>query len=127
MKAIKLQHIDAMLASSKVEEHIFHGKEFHVCYRLPSGFTVTGVATVADPANFKIVTARAVARKNAEDKLLELEAYRAAAEDYRSIVLDAVRTRIARGKATASGDDDLDEPLPERTCSIDGEPCGSCE
>jgi hypothetical protein len=41
------------------------------------------------------------------------------------VVRDDVTTDWMR-KRDGAEDDDLDEPLPERTCSIDGESCESC-
>ncbi len=114
---ITQDHIKRMLDGAKVEEHVFHGnKELNVSYQLDNGFTITERAAVVDPANFDLATGRRIARKRAEDQLWLLEGYRLQCDLYRERIL-----------TTPSDDEELDEPLGERTCSIDGEVCESCQ
>lgn len=69
--------IDALLDSAETEECIFHGKELLVSYKLTErgGFTVSGRGACVDPANFDLDIGRRVARKDASNKLWQLEGY----------------------------------------------------
>ena len=73
-RVIKKQ-IDELLNASEVQEHIFHGKELNVSYKLPCGFTVTGRGACVDPVNFDLEIGRRVAREDAENQLWQLEGY----------------------------------------------------
>ena len=118
--SITHQHIKAMLDAAAVEEHIFHGnKELNVSYKLSNGFTITGRSAVIDPVNFDISVGRRNARHHAEEQLWLLEGYRLQCDLHRERVLLAPMSSIEE-------DMDMDEPLPARTCNIDGEPCESC-
>lgn len=57
--------------------HVFPGTTVTVCLlRLANGFTVTGESACADPANFDDAVGRAIARRNARDKIWSLLGFR---------------------------------------------------
>lgn len=118
--SITADHIKRMLDSAHVEEHVFHGnKELNVSYKLDSGFTITGRAAVVNPDNFDLLIGRRIARQRAEEQLWLLEGYR--------LQCDLYREQVLLSNCTPTIDDDMNEPLGERTCSVDGEACESCE
>lgn len=69
------EHINALLNSAEIQEHVFWEKELVVSYKLPSGFTVTGRAACVDPANFSFEIGRSIAREDVENQLWKLEGY----------------------------------------------------
>jgi hypothetical protein len=74
---VKLEELKALLANADIEEHVFHGKEVVVSYRLRDrgGFTVTGRGACVDVNNFSIVIGRTVAYEDALNQLWLLEGY----------------------------------------------------
>ena len=75
-KSITQSNIYALLDAAQIEEHTFHGTEFLISYRLPSGFTVTGRAVCLDETTFDLEEGRKIARDNAAQELWQLESYR---------------------------------------------------
>lgn len=75
LNSVTKEHIDRLLDASETQEHVFWGKELIVSYRLPNGFTIAGRAACVDPTNFDLEKGRAIARKDAERQLWELEGY----------------------------------------------------
>lgn len=71
---IEPEDIEAQIV--KEEFHRFEGTTVTVCaLTLKNGFTVTASSACADAANFKEETGRAIARKNAKEKIWDLEGY----------------------------------------------------
>lgn len=68
--------IKALLDEAETQEHIFHGKELIVSYKLKCGFTVSGRGACVDPSNFDLEIGRKVAREDAENQMWKLEGYR---------------------------------------------------
>lgn len=67
-------HIDAMIVGE--EFHLFPSSKKTICQlTLLNGFTVTGEAGVVSPENFDPEIGRDVARKNAREKIWQLEGY----------------------------------------------------
>ena len=56
--------------------HVFDGATVTVCLlKLRNGFTVTGESACASPENFDAAVGRAIAKRNARDKIWALEGY----------------------------------------------------
>lgn len=67
-------HIDAMIVGE--EFHLFETSKKTICQlTLVNGFTVTGEAGVVSPENFNAEIGRDVAKKNAREKIWQLEGY----------------------------------------------------
>lgn len=75
MNTVTQERINQLLDSAETQEHVFWSKELIVSYRLSSGFTISGRAACVDPANFDLDKGRAIARKDAEQQLWQLEGY----------------------------------------------------
>jgi hypothetical protein len=69
------EHIEALLNTAEVQEHVFWNKELVVSYKFPSGFTISGRAACVDPANFNLELGRKIAREKVESELWQLEGY----------------------------------------------------
>lgn len=66
--------IDATIVSE--DYYRFHATMLIVCcLTLRNGFTVTGKSACASPENFDPEIGRGIARRNARDKIWELEGY----------------------------------------------------
>ena len=66
--------IDATIADEAY--HVFPGTTLTVCcLTLRNGFQVTGESACASPENFDEALGRAIARRNARDKIWSLEGY----------------------------------------------------
>lgn len=66
--------IDAAIAGESY--HVFDGSQLTVCcLTLRNGFTVTGESACASPENFDAELGRKIARKNAREKIWQLEGY----------------------------------------------------
>lgn len=66
--------IDATIVAEQY--HVFPGSTLTVCcLTLRNGFTVTGESAAASPENFNEEVGRAIARRNARDKIWSLEGY----------------------------------------------------
>jgi len=74
---VTLEQINALLDNAIAEESVLHSKDTVVSFMMPDrgNFTVTGRASVVDPANFDINKGREVARQRAADQLWQLEGY----------------------------------------------------
>lgn len=72
---VSKEHVESLLDSADIQEHVFWGKELVVSYRLPNGFTVLGRGACVDPINFDHEIGRQVARKHAESQLWGFEGY----------------------------------------------------
>jgi Phage protein (N4 Gp49/phage Sf6 gene 66) family len=67
-------HIDATIVGE--EFHLFETSKKTICQlTLRNGFTVIGEAGVVSPENFNAEIGRDVARKNAREKIWQLEGY----------------------------------------------------
>mgnify|MGYP000712305650 CR=1 FL=1 len=76
--------IDATIAGEAY--HVFPGTTLTICcLTLRNGFQVTGESACASPENFDEALGRAIARRNARDKIWSLEGY-------------ALRERLAAAK-----------------------------
>lgn len=68
------EHIDSVIASEQY--HVFEDTTVTVCLlKLRNGFTVTGESACASPENFDPAVGRAIAKRNARDKIWALEGY----------------------------------------------------
>ena len=66
--------IDATIAGEAY--HVFPGTTLTICcLTLRNGFQVTGESACASPENFDEALGRAIARRNARDKIWSLEGY----------------------------------------------------
>jgi hypothetical protein len=81
------ERIDSTIVAEQY--HIFPGTTVTVCcLTLRNGFTVTGESACASPENFDEAVGRAIAKRNARDKIWALEGY-------------LLRAAIASGQFTA--------------------------
>lgn len=71
---VTLAHIESRIA--KAEFHRLTGTLTVCVLTLANGFTVTGESACASPENFNEEIGRDVARKNAREKIWQLEGYR---------------------------------------------------
>lgn len=84
--------IDACIVSEAY--HVFPGTTLTVCcLTLRNGFNVTGTSAAASPANFDPAIGEQIARRNARERIWELEGY-------------LLRERLAQREAEARGQDD---------------------
>ena len=68
------EHIDACIRD--VAFHVFPGTTLTVCaLTLRNGFVVTGTSAAASPENFDPTIGRDIARRNARERIWELEGY----------------------------------------------------
>lgn len=68
------EHIDACITAEAF--HVFPGTTLTVCaLTLRNGFVVTGTSAAASPANFDPVIGQDIARRNARERIWELEGY----------------------------------------------------
>lgn len=66
--------IDAAIANEQY--HVFAGSQLTVCcLTLKNGFTVTGESACASTENFDAEIGQSIARKNAREKIWQLEGY----------------------------------------------------
>lgn len=72
---VTIDQINSILDNAETQETVFWDREVVVSYKLYNGFTIIGRGACVDPANFNIDIGRQVARKQAENKLWELEGY----------------------------------------------------
>lgn len=72
---VTVEQIEKLINEAETQEAIFWDKELVVSYRLKSGFTVLGRAACVDPANFDLELGRVLAKKDAKEKLWQLEGY----------------------------------------------------
>ena len=76
LKAPRLtpEHIDACIKAEAF--HVFPGTTLTVCaLTLRNGFVVTGTSAAASPANFDPAIGQDIARRNARERIWELEGY----------------------------------------------------
>lgn len=67
-------HIDACISAEAF--HVFPGTTLTVCALTPrNGFIVTGTSAAASPQNFDEAIGRDIARRNARERIWELEGY----------------------------------------------------
>ncbi len=72
---LKPESIDAQIVAE--DYHVFPGTTLTVCcLTLRNGFQVSGTSAAASPENFDQAIGRTIARKNAREKIWELEGYR---------------------------------------------------
>lgn len=91
--------IDAQIVAE--EYHLFESSKKTICQlTLVNGFTVIGEAGVVSPSNFDAEIGLDVARKNAREKIWQLEGYRLKQHLY-----EASKPDVAR--------DEYGVPLPE--------------
>jgi hypothetical protein len=68
------EHIDSMIA--REEYYVFPGTTVTVCMlTLENGFNVVGHSACASPENFDVAIGKSIARREARDKIWELEGY----------------------------------------------------
>lgn len=84
--------IDACIVAEAF--YVFPGTTLTVCaLTLRNGFTVTGTSAAASPENFDASIGQNVARRNARERIWELEGY-------------LLRERLSAAEAEARGQDD---------------------
>jgi hypothetical protein len=84
---VTIEKIQKLLNEAETEEHVFWGKVLVVSYKLPNGFTLEGVGSCVDPANFDLEIGRMIARKKVEDQMWLLEGYKLQEELFKAGVL----------------------------------------
>jgi hypothetical protein len=68
------ERIDSVIRGE--DYHVFPGTTVTICLlHLANGFTVTGESACASPENFDAEVGRAIAKRNARDKIWALEGY----------------------------------------------------
>ncbi|MGA6101758.1 Gp49 family protein [Psychrobacter pocilloporae] len=82
-------HLDELVAQSKVEYAVFGKKLTVAVITLPTNFKVTGEASCVDANNFDKALGEKYALENAVEKLWELEGYLLANDRYRANLASA--------------------------------------